>query len=397
MFLRIFDYMKTRLILFAAIYIAMASSRVLGFDQLEDASQSTYVVIGAFAIRDHAAIWVERAQKMKFNAISAINPARHLYYVYVLRTLDREAAIVEAIKIRTGGPYSDTWVYTGTLGNQAVAAQGSDVNPTTGQPIVKVDVQDTTVETNPPLIQDKTPPVPAAVEGSKNFLFKIFVASNQNELAGDIDVIDVEKGKKVASYQGNQNVVLRPFNKTGNISLVCDVFGYRKMKHDLNFNQTQEKDGIVTEGTQTIVPFEMVRLVKGDLVVMYNVYFFKDAAIMQPESRAELTNLLTMMKENPNIKIKIHGHTNGSAHGKIISMGKSQKFFSLSDSKEGFGSAKKLSEERAKVIRTYLQAEGIDEKRMEIKAWGGKLPLYDKSSPQARLNVRVEVEITEDK
>src|SRR5258708_40084073 len=111
--------------------------------------------------------------------------------------------------------------------------------------------------------------------------------------------------------------------------------------------------------------------------------------MMEPESRAELTNLVTMMKENPNFKIKIHGHTNGSAHGKIISMGDSRKFFSLSDSKEGFGSAKRLSEEPAKVTRTYLQAEAIDEKRMEINAWGGKPPLYKKTTPMTLLTVPV--------
>jgi outer membrane protein OmpA-like peptidoglycan-associated protein len=49
------------------------------------------------------------------------------------------------------------------------------------------------------------------------------------------------------------------------------------------------------------------------------------------------------------------------------------------------------------VIREYLQAEGIDEKRMEIKAWGGKRPVKDKLGAQARSNVRVEIEILEDK
>ena len=67
----------------------------------------------------------------------------------------------------------------------------------------------------------------------------------------------------------------------------------------------------------------------------------------------------------------------------------------MSDTKEGRGSAKKLSEERAKVIREYLTNEGISEERMEIKAWGGKRPLYDKHHSLAQSNVRVEVEIIE--
>jgi outer membrane protein OmpA-like peptidoglycan-associated protein len=406
--------MKTKLILSIAIYAAIASFGVLGSGQTLNAGYASYVVIGAFAVRDHANVWVENAKKMNFNAVSAINPVRNLYYVYVLHTLDREVAVIEANRVRKGSPYSDTWVYTGALGSQAVAVQGSDANPVTGQLISKVEIQDAAVpvrseesaaapidslrgETPSGVVPSKKAPVADAEAGSKNFLFKIFTANDQRELAGDVDVMDVDRGKKVASYQGNQNVVIRPVNKTGNISLVCEVFGYRKLQQDLNFDRPQETEGIVTEGNQTIVPFGLIRLRKGDVSVMYNVYFFKDAAIMQPQSRTEVASLLTMMKENPNLRIKIHGHTNGNSPGKVISMGKSKKFFSLTDTREGFGSAKKLSEERAKVIREYLQAEGIDEKRMEIKAWGGKRPVKDKLGAQARSNVRVEIEILEDK
>jgi outer membrane protein OmpA-like peptidoglycan-associated protein len=77
-------------------------------------------------------------------------------------------------------------------------------------------------------------------------------------------------------------------------------------------------------------------------------------------------------------------------------MGDSKNYFSLTGTKEGFGSAKKLSLERAEVIRDYLVNEGIDSKRIEIKAWGGKQPIFDKLSTRAQENVRVEVEILED-
>jgi outer membrane protein OmpA-like peptidoglycan-associated protein len=116
---------------------------------------------------------------------------------------------------------------------------------------------------------------------------------------------------------------------------------------------------------------------------------------MRPESRYEVNSLAEMLRENTNYKIKIHGHTNGGAPGKIISMGDSKNYFSLNDTKEGFGSAKKLSLERAEVIRAYLINEGIDPKRMQVKAWGGKHPVYDKTSTRAQENVRVEIEILE--
>ena len=182
------------------------------------------------------------------------------------------------------------------------------------------------------------------------------------------------------------------------MSVICDVFGYRKAQRDLNYGDPESGGDIIRDSNgAVVVPFELTRLKKGDIAIMYNVYFFKDASIMRPESRFEVNSLLDMLNENPKYKIRLHGHTNGNATGKIISMGKdSDSFFALSDTKEGFGSAKQLSEERASIIRDYLVKNGIPATRMEIKAWGGKKPIHDKMSPRAAENVRVEVEILED-
>ena len=117
---------------------------------------------------------------------------------------------------------------------------------------------------------------------------------------------------------------------------------------------------------------------------------------MRPESRFEVNTLLEMMRENPTCRIRIHGHTNGNASGKLITMGEDKNFFSLTGTNEGFGTAKKLSEERAKAIMEFLKSNGIEESRMEVKAWGGKKPIHDKHGTRAQENVRVEVEILSD-
>ncbi|HPI80798.1 MAG TPA: OmpA family protein, partial [Cyclobacteriaceae bacterium] len=96
-------------------------------------------------------------------------------------------------------------------------------------------------------------------------------------------------------------------------------------------------------------------------------------------------------------KIMLHGHTNGKARGRIITMGPSQSFFSLAnDVKVGNGSAKELSKERAEVIKEWLVAQGVAEDRIEVKAWGGARMIYDKNSANAKKNVRVDVEILEE-
>ncbi len=405
-----------------------------------------FVVIGAFAIPNNAKRFTEQANKKNLHAQFMINPNRNLYYVYVLSTVDRAEAIDEALRLRKQPEFSDTWVYNGMLGSmmsgsaQQMITRGVDINPVTEQKIEHVQENDPTHSASTSKQQDESSLVSTGtttalpqttttepsqlnttsiadqstsssttesktdqsseldhgVEGA-NFFFKIFRSVDNEKVEGDVDVIDIDRTRKMGTYKGNMGVkVSDPASKSDSVSLVCEVFGYRKVQRDVNYT-TPEGEGIEkSENGAVVIPFELVRLQKGDIAVMYNVYFFKDASIMRPESRFEVTSLLDMLKENPKYKIKIHGHANGGAHGKIISMGKgSTSFFSLTDTKEGFGSAKELSEERASIIRDYLLSNGIDANRMQVKAWGGKRPIHDKHSARAQENVRVEIEILE--
>jgi outer membrane protein OmpA-like peptidoglycan-associated protein len=420
--------MKKKLTLILFVLTIAFNLKVSATNGQLDAKNSNYVVIGAFSIPKNAIEFTENAKKQNFKAEFAINPNRNLFYVYVLHTGDKKMAFDEANKLRTGSPFDDTWVYTGLLGEDLELGKGSDINPVTGEKIVRIEANDhnTTSEltASTTILPEKINPeknnevkqiteteksVPAVEpvlvstveeveEGSKKFLFKIFTASNK-DIQGDVDLMDLDKTKpkKMASYRGNEPVNVKPANKSGNIALVCEVFGYRKIQTVTNFNEPLATEGITVEENKTIVPFELVRLKKGDYAVMYNVYFYKDAGIMRPESKYEVNSLLDMLKENPKYKIRIHGHTNGNAHGKVVSMGDSKNFFALTaDVKEGFGSAKKLSEERAKVIQSYLINQGVDPTRMQIKAWGGKKPVYEEDHTLAQANVRVEIEILED-
>lgn len=369
-----------------------------------------YVVIGAFAIKKNAMRFTAKAAEMNFQARFEINPARQLYYVYVLTTDDRQAAIEEAIRLRTESPFNDTWVFKGLLGqSQASATRGVDINPATLEKVEQVVSSDAAVKQDERATReiifeevneaDRPVSVPSTAEEltGKNFFFKVFRADTKEAIQGDVHVVDNERARKVGSYAANRQIrISNPGTNSGDLSLITEVFGYRKIQRELNYTNPEGEDIFIDNDNTVVVPFELVRLQKGDIAVMYNVYFFKDAAIMRPESRWEVNSLLDMLNENPKYKIRIHGHTNGSAPGKIISMGnKSENFFALANTREGFGSAKKLSQVRAEVIKSYLIANGIDAKRMQFKAWGGKKPVVDKLHSLAENNVRVEIEILE--
>lgn len=395
--------MKTRLAILVLLTVSLKGVCIPYTNPPENGFN--YVVIGAFSVQKNAQHFVELAKKFQLHAEFEINPNRNLYYVYVLQTGNREIAIEEARKLRNQQLYNDTWVYSGYLGKNAQMFEGRDINPSSEEMMMSVQseqvvatsqpVVETVVTENSPIVE--AIPESATVEdNASRFFFKIFKSATGQPVNGEVDVVDPEKQKKISSYNGNTSVKISPVNKTGQLLLQCQVFGYRKISHAIDLTNPASIEGASIENKQVVVPFELVRLKKGDYSVMYNVYFFKDAAVMRPESRYEVTALLEMLQENPKYKIRIHGHTNGKSAGKIISVGDDQNFFSLTGTKEGFGSAKKLSEERANLIRDFLISEGIGANRLEVKAWGGKKPVYAKDHAQAHANVRVEIEIVEE-
>jgi outer membrane protein OmpA-like peptidoglycan-associated protein len=135
-------------------------------------------------------------------------------------------------------------------------------------------------------------------------------------------------------------------------------------------------------------------LKRGEVETLHHLYFFRDAAILRPESKYEVDRLVELLKSHPNETIRIHGHTNGNDKGVIIRLPEgSKEFFSMDNAVQDYGSAVKLSELRATLIRDYLVANGIASSRMKIKAWGGKKPLYPVDDEKAEANVRVEIEV----
>jgi outer membrane protein OmpA-like peptidoglycan-associated protein len=374
---------------FLALAMFMSS---IAFSQADSTNlnEPYYVVIGAFSVQKNAVRFTRQAPKHDLSAKYALNQNRNLYYVYVLTTDDRAKAIETALALRArpDSLFSDAWVYQGSFekSKQGEVTTGKDIDPVAETVSSEIVTESTVTASAPKQVAPK--------EDTKPFIFKITRLDDSTEVKGDVLVVDVDQVRKIGTYDGNKIVdIPKPKGKSGKITMTCNVFGYRRIQHDLNYLDPAG-DSVEIQDSTIVVPFKLVRLQKGDVAVMYDVYFFRDAAIMRPESRFEVGSLLEMMKENPKYKIKIHGHTNGKAPGKIISMKEgSENYFSLSDTKEGVGSAKALSQARADLLKAYLVNNGVDEKRLVVKAWGGKKPIYDKFSPQAQANVRVEIEI----
>lgn len=393
-----------------------------------------YVVVAAYknTREDYAKKYTSQLAAKGHDAHYGLSQSGKLYLVYVHYHTDRSESLVEMKSTRQKGEFSDAWVriVKGVDGELAAeTAQASieskseavitssaapvqtetpvaDIKTTEPAAVEKQEESPAAVTPSqqpeiPAEVKEETPaavqPVTAIAEKNTIVYLNLVYATKNIPIDGEVQFIDTERSRLIETKKGNQYIVLPdPKSNSDRLTLTADVFGYRKMQHEITYplplaDTTQE---FIEKGDSSLViTFEMVRYQRGDLQTLYHVYFYNDAAIMLPESRYELNSLTQMMLENERYRIKLHGHSNGSHRGKILALGPNKNFFDMEGTVQGQGTAKDLSGQRASTIKEFLVANGVDANRVEVKAWGGKKPIYDKHSANAKKNVRVEVEI----
>lgn len=373
-----------------------------------------YVVIGAFAKESNAKKFSGFARSRFFQATYELNPLRNLFYVYVIKADTKKEAVDQVLILQKEEAFKDSWVFTGTLGsavaNPVVQSTQSETEsklpdvqpatPVTSTPDIGLTITDS-VASEPekePEVKVADEPAPRKAKG-KFFKFTILDPSG-SPLNGKVHHVDLKQGRDIASYNSNEySDVPRPSssNREEPMTIVCGIFGYKEVTQLVDYTNPVITTGAVKDenGIWTI-PFPLERLKKGDVSVMYDVSFYKDAVIMLPRSQEELDELVNLMSANPKYKIRIHGHANGTGKTKMIVLGKVKNYFDIKGSKQKNGTTKELSKQRAQAVLDYLVEHGVTQDRMEIFAWGGTNMLVAETSPSAKLNDRIEIEILED-
>lgn len=123
------------------------------------------------------------------------------------------------------------------------------------------------------------------------------------------------------------------------------------------------------EGDEDLV-FEEKVIKEAEPVILNNIEFEFDSAVLKASSFEELEQLLTFLKANASVSIVLQGHTDNLGN-------------------DAYNQS--LSEARAKAVFAYLTAQGIDAKRLSYKGWGEEQPIAENSTESGRQkNRRVE-------
>lgn len=157
-----------------------------------------------------------------------------------------------------------------------------------------------------------------------------------------------------------------PMGKT--FQILAQKPGYQSNRKTLNF----KKSDIYFK--EFHINLALKPLEEGATIDLNTIYFKKSTPIILPESFGELDYLSEILIQNKSLVISIEGHT---------------------DNQGGKESLKRLSRERAEVIKKHLISKGgITKNRIQVEGFGDLYPLNDNSSEILRQqNRRVEVKV----
>lgn len=163
-------------------------------------------------------------------------------------------------------------------------------------------------------------------------------------------------------------------NRGQNYNLSFEAQGYLFQSENVNVPKQPEYSVVNKD-----IILEKVKV--GAKIVLNNIFFDSNKAILRKESNLEIEKLLKLMQDYPDMRVEVSGHT---------------------DSKGNDAANLKLSQMRSQSVVTALSKKGINIKRLVAKGYGESQPVAPNLLPNGKpdikgmqMNRRVELKIVE--
>lgn len=115
------------------------------------------------------------------------------------------------------------------------------------------------------------------------------------------------------------------------------------------------------------VTITAVQLVSGANITLENIFFEFGKATLQPTSTVELNRIVDLLLDNPTLIVEIQGHTDNVGTNEVN---------------------KKLSQDRADAVRTYLLRQKVPADRITSKGYGFDRPIASNETPEGQAKNR---------
>jgi outer membrane protein OmpA-like peptidoglycan-associated protein/tetratricopeptide (TPR) repeat protein len=193
-------------------------------------------------------------------------------------------------------------------------------------------------------------------------------AISRKAVEATIEITDNTTGKIIETFTTNSATgkFIITLNSGKNYGIAVKAAGY--LFHSENFDIPAGSDDNLVNKT-----IELKNIAVGSKIALRNIFFDFAKSSLRAESNAELDRLVKLMKDVPNLKIEISGHTDNT--GSAV-----------------FNDA--LSQQRAEAVVNYLTSKGIVANRMVAKGYGSNMPIAtNKTEEGKQQNRRTEFEI----
>ena len=211
--------------------------------------------------------------------------------------------------------------------------------------------------------EDRDDTIRIALYPQKPLRSQVIDAKTQRAVTAHVTVF-TEKGDTVISGRVDsiEKVLSTLVDDRQHYYACVTAEGYR----DTCANFTQISEVLVSR----LEPIQVKRF------VLQNMFFATDKTDILPTSDAALQELYTLLNDNPDIRIRIIGHTDDVG-------------------KDDYN--QRLSEGRSKSVKQEMVNRGIKPERIETAGHGEKDPIVPNDSDEHRqMNRRVEIEIISD-
>jgi outer membrane protein OmpA-like peptidoglycan-associated protein len=353
--------------------------------------QNYYLVIGAFSSEsDNVKEFTSYLPSSQFDTAYTIQSNNNSLHLYIMKTSSKEIAFAKGAKLTEG--------LSTINAPEGILPSNQRIDTETKTAIQADDHYESLAATGSNKSSESVPAGGGVPMKPKGKYFKFTIASEDGSvLPGEVHHVDRTVQKELASFSTDLYIDMMKPGPSEPMNVVCGVFGYKEIDKFIDFaNPAQTEGAYQDEQGAWVIPYKLERLEKGDVSVMYNVGYYKDAVAMTPGSKKDLDELASMMIENPNYVVKIHAHCNGKSGREVLLLNANNNFFETTGSTQVRMSPKELTNLRADAIKSYLAMKGISEDRIKTYGWGGSEMLVKENDPNARLNDRVEIEILKD-
>lgn len=194
-------------------------------------------------------------------------------------------------------------------------------------------------------------------------------AISRKPVEANIEITDNASGKIIETFTTNSAtgkfIITLASGKNYGIAVKAD--GY--LFHSENFDiPSGSSDNLVNK----VIELKNIKI--GSKIALRNIFFDTGKSFLRSESNAELDRLVQLMKDVPNLKVEISGHTDNTGSAKMN---------------------ESLSQDRAQAVVDYLKGKGIAATRMTAKGYGQNLPIATNDTSDGRQqNRRTEFEVT---